>query len=137
MHNNQLCIYNHHTIMINLNLGALKYDDDEEYRAILCEVFDVPDFESPEADDFSFDARFEYIYAQTKDNSFFLDSYRTAAGFMISEDVLTGICILCAYDYLAVFYATYVSYINEGRPVTFSPATSQAAQNLLDKITRK
>lgn len=122
--------------MINLNLGQLKYNDDEEYRAILCDVFNVPDFESQEAEDFSFEPIFEYMYDQTKNNSFFIDSYKTAAGFMLSEDVLTGICILCAYDYLSVFYTAYVAYINEGRPSTFSHENSDAALKLYEKIRK-
>ena len=109
------------------------YADDFTYRERICDIFDVPE----DGDDFDFEARFQYIYKETLENAFFQEAFKTAAGFMISEDPLTGACILCAYDYLAVFYAAYVAFIKGGKLPDFSEKTSTDAAALLEKITRK
>ncbi len=120
--------------MLRLDLQQpLTYTDDHTYRECICDVFDVPE----DGDDFDFDARFQYIYRESEHCPFFKNAYQTAAGFMISEDVLTGICILCAYDYLSVFYAAFVSFIEGGKRADFSATNSKEAAALLEKITRK
>ncbi len=119
--------------MIHLDLPLpLTYTDDHTYRERICDVFNVPE----DGDDFNFDECFMHINKETQANPFFQAAFKTAAGFMISEDVLTGICILCAYDYLAVFYEAYVAFIKGGKMPEFSEKTSIEAAALLSKITR-
>lgn len=122
--------------MINLNLGALKYDDDEEYRAVLCEVFDVPDFESADADMFEFDKHFKDIYDLSKINPFFMEIYLQAAGFMFSQDHLTGICILCSYDYLALFYDAIIAFKEQGYTNNFNRVSHPSAEALWQRIMK-
>lgn len=119
--------------MINLSLKLpLTYDTDHDYRECICDVFNVPE----DADDFNFDECFSYIHKETANNAFFIDAFKTAAGFMISEDLLTGVCILCAYDYLALFYAAFVDFMEKNKPVDFSEVNSMAAAALFAKIKR-
>ena len=119
--------------MIRLDLPLpLVYTDDHTYRECICDVFDVPE----DGEDFNFDECFMHIHKETQLNPFFQDAFKVAAGFMISEDVLTGICILCAYDYLDVFYAAYVAFIKNGKSPEFSETNSAEAAALRAKITR-
>jgi hypothetical protein len=120
--------------MINLTLNHLSYDDDEEYRAILCDVFDIPDYEADGADQFEFDAHFKDIYEATKMNPFFMEIFTKAAGFMFSQDPLTGICILCSYDYLALFYDAFVSYHASGYDPAFGKDKHVCAMALWQRI---
>jgi len=119
--------------MINLDLPLpLTYTDDHTYRERICDVFNVPE----DGDDFNFDECFMHINNETVLAPFFQNAFKVAAGFMISEDVLTGICILCAYDYLAVFYEAYVAFIKGGKNPDFSEKNSVEAAALLAKISR-
>ncbi len=122
--------------MINLALGNLIYNDDEEYRAILCDVFNVPDFEAADADLFEFDAHFKDIYDASKMNPFFMEIYLQAAGFMFSQDRLTGICILCSYDYLALFYDAFVEFHKNGCKKDFNRASHPSAEALWQRIMK-
>ncbi len=119
--------------MIHLDLPLpLTYTDDHTYRERICDVFNVPE----DGDDFNFDECFMHINKETQENAFFQNAFKVAAGFMISEDVLTGICILCAYDYLDVFYAAYVAFIKGGKSPVFSENNSAEAAALHAKIMR-
>ena len=95
--------------MFNATLGKIEYSDDAEYRICIGKIFSVPE---TLVDDYTFEPVFEYIYEKTKDDAYFQHIYSVAAGFMMSEDKQTGICVLFSYDYAAAFYAVLCAYIN-------------------------
>jgi hypothetical protein len=66
-------------------------------------------------DEFTYDqdamTRFlDHIYAVTKHNLWFQTLYINAAALMFSEDLEIGLAVLCSYDYLADFYACFLTF---------------------------
>ena len=106
--------------MLNTTLGKIEYNDDDEYRIFIGKIFCVPD---------SFEPSFDIIYQKTNGDPFFNSVYETAAGFLLSLDPQTGLCVLFSYDYAALFYAVLCAYLND------SPLEILA--NCKDALTKK
>jgi hypothetical protein len=52
----------------------------------------------------------DYIYDKTKNNVYFAEVYRLAAGKMMSTDPNIGLAVLFSYDYFALFHNCLVDY---------------------------
>lgn len=99
--------------MLDITLGKIEYNDDDEYRTCIARIFEIPECSAELLDDYSFEPIFDDIYARTKDDPFFQKIYLTSAGFMLSEDPCLGVCVLFAYDYAKAFYAVLCDYFNQ------------------------
>jgi len=96
--------------MLNTTLGKIEYNNDDEYRIFIGKIFCVPE---TIVDDYSFEPSFDIIYQKTKDDPFFNSVYETAAGFLLSLDHQTGLCVLFSYDYAALFYPILCAHLND------------------------
>jgi hypothetical protein len=122
---------------MNLDLGKITYDDDDQYRETICKIFNIS-----EDDDFftspSVNAILDEIYSKTGEHPFFKRIYETAAGFMFSTDPQTGACVLFAYDYADKFYdcfSTFMKVPDEDKSA-FSETTNEAAASIYAKLQR-
>ena len=122
---------------MNLDLGKISYDDDDQYRDVICKIFNMS-----ESDDFftspSVNAILDAIYSETGEHAFFKRIYETAAGFMFSTDPRTGSCVLFAYDYADKFYDCLSAFMKaslEDKSV-FSETTNEAAALIYAKLQR-
>ena len=122
---------------MNINLGKIIYDDDDQYRDAICKIFNIS-----ETDDFftspAVNANLDAIYSETGDHPFFKRIYETAAGFMFSTDPRTGACVLFAYDYADKFYdclSTFMKVPEADKPA-FSETTNEAAAAIHAKLQR-
>lgn len=122
---------------MNLNLGKITYDDDDQYRDTICKIFNIPDnedfFTSPDVN-----ANLDAIYSETGDHPFFKHIYETAAGFMFSTDPRIGVCVLFAYDYADKFYDCLSIFmkVSDADKSTFSETTNEAALLIHAKLQR-
>jgi len=118
---------------LNTTLGKIEYDDDEEYRICIAQIFGQGNTDLLDcSEELSFEPIFDDIYARTKDEPFFQKIYTVAAGFMLSEDPCLGVCVLFAYDYAKAFYAVLCAYLNESSDDTLT--TSKATlEKLLER----
>lgn len=122
---------------MNLDLGKIAYDDDDQYRDAICKIFNIPD-----ADDFftspSVNTILDAIYSETGDHPFFKRIYETAAGFMFSTDPRIGTCVLFAYDYADKFYICLSTFVkgSEDTKGVFSETTNEAAALIYAKLQR-
>jgi len=100
------------------------YSTNKEYRNVIRKYFkmDLTDLErtyahlkdtDPESyDEFLYDPQaisrgMNLIYDKTKNNPMFMELYKLAAGFFLSEDTETGLCVLLTYDYFSDFIELY------------------------------
>ena len=107
----------------------LTYENDEEYRMVICKLFAKNgdfsfykkklnvDESSLEEDELEFDEmlimkNMEHIYILTKENYLFQNLYDLAAAKMLSTDRSMGQCILFSYDYLQYYYSCICIFIN-------------------------
>ena len=122
---------------MNLNLGKIIYDDDDQYRDAICKIFNIPDnedfFTSPDVN-----ANLDAIYSETGEHSFFKRIYETAAGFMFSTDPRIGVCVLFAYDYADKFYDCLSIFmkVSDADKSAFSETTNEAAAAIHAKLQR-
>jgi len=122
---------------MNLNLGKITYDDDDQYRDVICKIFNIS-----ETDDFftspAVNANLDAIYSETSEHPFFKLIYETAAGFMFATDPHIGVCVLFAYDYADKFYdclSTFMKASDEDKSA-FSKTTNEAAAAIYAKLQR-
>lgn len=66
-----------------------------------------------DCDDAAISTALDWIYAKTRDHLLFQTLYLKAAGFMLSEDPQTGLCILLAYDNLPLFHPMFCAYMED------------------------
>ena len=122
---------------MNLNLGKITYDDDDQYRDTICKIFNIPDnedfFTSPDVN-----ANLDAIYSETGEHPFFKRIYETAAGFMFSTDPRIGVCVLFAYDYADKFYDCLSIFMkaSDADKSVFSETTNEAALLIYAKLQR-
>lgn len=122
---------------MNLDLGKITYEDDDQYRDIICKIFNIS-----ETDDFftspAVNANLDVIYSETGEHPFFKRIYETAAGFMFSTDPRTGSCILFAYDYADKYYDCLSAFMkgSDADKSTFSETTNEAAALIYAKLQR-
>jgi hypothetical protein len=122
---------------MNLNLGKITYDDDDQYRDAICKIFNIPDnedfFTSP-----AVNTILDTIYSESGDHPFFKRIYETAAGFMFSTDPRIGVCVLFAYDYADKFYHCLSTFMkaSDADKSTFSETTNEAAATIYAKLQR-
>jgi hypothetical protein len=122
---------------MNLDLGKITYDDDDQYRDAICKIFNIPDNE----DFFTSDAVntiLDTIYSESGEHPFFKRIYETAAGFMFSTDPRIGVCVLFAYDYADKFYDCLSTFMkaSDANESTFSETTNEAAATIYAKLQR-
>lgn len=85
--------------MYNINV-EVTYNDDDEYRAMLCNVFYSEQNEYSHA----ITSGMDYVWNATHSNPLFIKLYTSAASKLMSEDPSMGLAILFSYDYLAEFH---------------------------------
>jgi hypothetical protein len=108
----------------DFSITTIVYDDDTSYRQMLRTLLKMesknPLSEDPldsltqdeqDIDDAALTAALDWIYFKTRDHPLFQHLYLKAAGFMLSEDAQTGLCILLAYDNLPLFHAMFCAYM--------------------------
>jgi hypothetical protein len=117
------------TIPYNFSITNIVYYDDISYRQVLRTILkmesklvstDIDSLSQDEqdCDDAAISTALDWIYAKTRDHPLFQILYLKAAGFMLSEDPQTGLCILLAYDNLPLFHPMFCAYM--GQPDRFS-----------------
>lgn len=122
---------------MNLDLGKITYDDDDQYRDAICKIFNIPEdedfFTSPDVN-----ANLDAIYSNTCEHPFFKRIYETAAGFMFSTDSHIGVCVLFAYDYADKFYDCLSIFMkaSDADKSAFSETTNEAALSIYAKLQR-
>ena len=101
------------------------YYDDISYRQVLRSILKMEsnptsstDLDSltqdeQDCDDAALSTALDWIYAKTRDHPLFQTLYLKAAGFMLSEDPQTGLCILLAYDNLPLFHPMFCAYMED------------------------
>ena len=110
----------------------VNYENDQEYRKCLREVFNMDLFVSKEIirqlekvkdetiDEMLFDydkteAAMNFIFEKTKDHSEFQELYLLAAAKMISLNTSIGMSICFSYDYFYLFHKYLVIFLVENR----------------------
>ena len=100
------------------------YSNNQEYRNIIRNYFkmNITDLENkfadlkdtdPESydellyDDEAMNFGLRLIFDNTKNNPMFMSLYKLAAGYFLSEDEETGLCVLLTYDYFSDFIELY------------------------------
>ena len=122
---------------MNLNLGKIIYDNDDQYRNAICKIFNIPEdedfFTSPNVN-----ANLDVIYSNTREHPFFKRIYETAAGFMFATDPHIGVCVLFAYDYADKFYDCLSIFMkaSDADKSVFSETTNEAALLIYAKLQR-
>ena len=115
----------------DFSITNIVYYDDISYRQVLRtilkmesnnslsdETMDSLTQDEQDCDDAALSTALDWIYAKTRDHPLFQTLYLKAAGFMLSEDPQTGLCILLAYDNLPLFHPMFCAYM--GQPDQFS-----------------
>lgn len=110
----------------DFSIKTIVYDDDASYRQVLRTllkmeskpVSSTDDLDSltqdeQDCDDAALSTALDWIYAKTRDHPLFQTLYLKAAGFMLSEDPQTGLCILLAYDNLPLFHPMFCAYMED------------------------
>jgi hypothetical protein len=108
----------------DFSITNVVYDDDISYRQMLRtilkmeskkimseETLDALTQDEQDCDDAALTVALDWIYFKTRDHPLFQHLYLKAAGFMLSEDAQTGLCILLAYDNLPLFHAMFRAYM--------------------------
>ena len=90
----------------------------ESHNSLSDETIDSLTQDEQDCDDAAISTALDWIYAKTQDHPLFQTLYLKAAGFMLSEDPQTGLCILLAYDNLPLFHPMFCAYM--GQPDRFS-----------------
>ena len=112
------------TIPYNFSITNIVYYDDISYRQMLRTILKMEsklvstDLDSltqdeQDCDDAAISTALDWIYAKTQDHPLFQTLYLKAAGFMLSEDPQTGLCILLAYDNLPLFHPMFCAYMED------------------------
>ncbi len=112
------------TIPYNFSITNIVYYDDTSYRQVLRTILkmesklvstDIDSLSQDEqdCDDAAISTALDWIYAKTQDHPLFQTLYLKAAGFMLSEDPQTGLCILLAYDNLPLFHPMFCAYMED------------------------
>ena len=113
------------TIPYNFSITNIVYYDDISYRQMLRTILKMESkpvsFENldsltqdeQDCDDAALSTALDWIYAKTRDHLLFQTLYLKAAGFMLSDDPQTGLCILLAYDNLPLFHPMFCAYMED------------------------
>jgi hypothetical protein len=109
----------------DFSISSVVYYDDITYRQMLRTILKMEsnptsstDLDSltqdeQDCDDAALSTALDWIYAKTRDHPLFQTLYLKAAGFMLSEDPQTGLCILLAYDNLPFFHPMFCAYMED------------------------
>jgi hypothetical protein len=109
----------------DFSITTIVYDDDTSYRRVLrtllkmesksafSENLDSLTQDEQDCDDDAMTVALDWIYFKTRDHPLFQHLYLKAAGFMLSEDAQTGLCILLAYDNLPLFHPMFCAYMED------------------------
>ena len=108
----------------DFSITNIVYYDDISYRQVLRTILKMEsksastDLDSltqdeQDCDDAALSTSLDWIYAKTRDHPLFQTLYLKAAGFMLSEDPQTGLCILLAYDNLPLFHPMFCAYMED------------------------
>jgi len=112
---------------------SVNYNDNVSYRKCLRDVFGMTetathhcpdaavgaqDVDPETVDEYFYDEPqfkkvIEDVYRNTIDEVDFEELYETAAGFMFSNDLETGLTVLFAYDYFCWFHPLLVKYLSQ------------------------
>lgn len=136
----------------------VQYTNDKEYRATirtLCNMSsnvlafakseeEVDDIDEITRDEWDFDQDaitklFDFIYSTTVKEPILNAIYKTAAGFMLSEDPNIGLAVLFSYDYLMDFHPVLCDYFlfiqDENGTKTFD-STLPSAVHLRQRLSK-
>lgn len=117
----------------DFTISTISYNDDFEYRKTLRALFRMEQknftddviLDEQDIDDALMTKTLDWIFAKTGSNPLFQTLYLKAAGFMLSESMDTGLCILLAYDNLPYFHPMFCDYMAD--PSGFSDKTQSYA----------
>ncbi len=117
----------------DFSISTISYTDDFEYRKTLRALFRMEQknftddvvLDEQDIDDALMTKTLDWIFAKTRSNYLFQTLYTKAAGFMLSESMETGLCILFAYDNLPFFHPVLCDYMAD--PRGFSDKTQSYA----------
>jgi len=103
----------------DLSVSTISYNDDFEYRKTIRTLFRMEQknftddvvLDEQDIDDPAMAKTLDWIFEKTGSNHLFQTLYSKAAGFMLSEDLQTGLCVLLAYDNLPLFHSALYAYV--------------------------
>ena len=131
------------TAPYDLSITTITYNDDTSYRHVLRTLFKIEStpcpadkidpitFDEQDIDDATLARVLDWIYSKTNRNPLFKTLYLKAAGFMLSEDAQTGLCILLAYDNLPLFHPMLCAFMNDKTQFSDKHPTYVALYNKL------
>lgn len=99
---------------VNLSLDILSYDNDDEYREVVKQVFIMHTIstETDEMDEAVMTKALDYVWTNTRSVPLFIELYTLAAAQMMTEDATIGLAIMFSYDYLKDFYILFSNFIS-------------------------
>lgn len=102
--------------MYNFNY-TVTYDNNDEYRICIQNVFMMENCESIDPDEIFFDNLavkngIDYLYELTKEEKYFVEIYKKAAMFFLSDDVEVGLMVLFSFDFFNLFHKCLHEYVN-------------------------
>jgi len=115
--------------MYNTNL-EISYDDDDQYRELLCKAFYS---ESLEYSDI-ITSGLDYLWEKTNTCPLFIKLYVLGAAKLMSEDPSMGLAIMLSYDYFADFHILLQLWFRD--PEAISESCMQC-QKLSEMLTKK
>jgi hypothetical protein len=115
--------------MYNTSL-EVNYDDDDQYRALLSQVFYSESLEYTD----TITSGMDYLWEKTQTCPLFIKLYVLGAAKLMSEDPSMGLAILMSYDYFADFHALLQLWFRD--PGTVSESCMQY-QKLCEILTKK
>lgn len=126
----------------DFTISTIVYDDDTSYRNTIRSLFkmesnrikeplDPVTLDEQDIDDVALTAGLDWIYFKTRDHPLFQHLYLKAAGFMLSEDAQTGLCILLAYDNLPLFHPMFCAYMADQDRFSDTHSTYRTLYNKL------
>ena len=96
----------------------VKYENNDEYRRDITNVFnmDLTEIENPDDlvfyDNTAVMQGIDYIYFKTCSNEAFLELYEKSAASLFSTDKHIGACILFSYHFFEKFHNCLVEFFN-------------------------
>jgi hypothetical protein len=117
----------------NFSLASIKYDNDDEYRRVFCQLFmgGISD-EELYFDDTLIIEIMDCLFTYTEQNDLFQKLYDLAASKMFSTDRTIGQCILFSYEFLSYFHPCLCTFADTPEQFT---ENCKAYKDLMEKLT--
>jgi len=114
--------------MYNTSL-EVNYDHDDQYRALLSQVFYSESLEYTD----TITTGMDYLWEKTKSCPLFIKLYVLGAAKLMSEDPSMGLAIMLSYDYFSDFHILLREWFREPETVTESSIQYQKLCEMLSK----